>query len=316
MVFGLSSLSLNLSGSLGSGTVTGGSLIVAAIEPADSGVDGRSWVAALGTDLGATISLGSSISVAVSDVSLQINQASGTGPDGSSAPALNWAKDISLNGGTTYGGTSNEAAANGQSITFPTELVSLSGELSSINIFNLIKGSWTTATNPPELRSPSRRSTCRSRVAPATLTGATLVTLALANLQASAGAGRFGVSVTGGAVGLAVLDAPSGDGTAQWVAVDAANFSASLSLSANVTAALSGVSVTINQASGSYTPSGGSSTAAQPLNWTADLDLTGDNQFGTAADQVNPGANLPTPIALPINFTAGRVHPGRHALKP
>ncbi len=303
MGFGLSSLELNLATSLGTGSVTtgtNGSLVIAAIVPANTAADSRSWVAVMGMGLTAAISLANGdVAASFTDLNVNINQASGTGPDGSAAAALNWAEDISTDGGTTYGGSSNELTISGQTITFATQQLSLSGALASVNVFNLISGSWT--TNQPEFAlSVSTINVEPTGTSSTVLTGATLVTIALANFDFSAGAGGFGVSITSGALGIAVVTWSGSGETAQWVAVDASGFGASLSLTSSVTAAISGVSVSINQASGTYLPAGDTSTPA--LNWNTDLDLADDNQYGTPADQVNPGDLLPTPISLPIDF--------------
>ncbi len=301
----------NLMAAAGTGgfgvSVTSGNLGIAAIEPADSAVDGRTWVAVYGTDLGASLKLGSAVSATVSSAGLQINQADGKGADNAPATPLNWAADISTDGGMTYGGMSNtvDPGANLPTpellpISFTGPDLGISGTLSSLNIFNVITGAADFALSQTSINVSTGGTT---------LSGATLLTLALNNLQAAAGFGGFGVAVTGGALGLAILEAPAptqsgATDSRSWVAVTGSNLSANLSLTANITASVANMSVAINQASGSFLSSPTATPVkASPLNWTADLDSNGDGQFGTAADQLNPGASLPTPIALPINFT-------------
>ena len=141
-----------------------------------------------------------------------------------------------------------------------------------------------------------------------TLTGATLLTVGLSNIQASVGAGGFGISVGSGDLGIAVLEppvAPSGTDSRYWLAITATNLSGTLTLGANVSASVTGGTVSINQASGTD-PNGNPAT---PLNWTTSLDLNGDGQYGTPADQVNAGANIPPAgsVSLPITGTSGQV---------
>ena len=62
------------------------------------------------------------------------------------------------------------------------------------------------------------------------------------------------------------------------------------------TAAVTNLSLQINQAGGSFVQ-GTTTTAATPLNWAADLDLTGSGTFGGDANEVNPGGVLSSPIA-------------------
>ncbi len=75
-----------------------------------------------------------------------------------------------------------------------------------------------------------------------TLTGATLFTLALSNFQASVVAGGFGISVSGGDVGIAVLDAPmpatGTDDTRYWLAVVGSGLAGTLSLGGVVSASV------------------------------------------------------------------------------
>ncbi len=302
-----------LMGSVSSGgvgvSVTGGNLGIAAVEPANPGADGREWVAVYGTGLAASLNLGSAISATVTGASVQINQASGKGADGAPAVALNWAADLEATGTTSFGLAVNPGSLLPSpptppdlTIPFTGALLALSGSLTNLSVFNVLNGSADFALS---------KTSANVSLGGTTLTGATLITLALSNLQAGTAAGGFGVAVTGGTIGLAVLEAPTPvamgatDGRT-WTAVVATGLSANLSLTTNITAAVAGMTVAINQASGKYT-AGGVSTLAAPLNWTTALDLNGDGQFGTAADQVDPGQGLPNPVALPIAFTVGQL---------
>ena len=128
-----------------------------------------------------------------------------------------------------------------------------------------------------------------------TLTGATLITVGLSGLTASAGAGVFGVAVSGGNLGIAVLEAPkppTGTDSRYWVAVTASDLSGSLNLAGDVTASVQDVTVSINQAGGTDAQG----NLATPLDWKT--------AFSTPVD---PGANLSPPptTSLAITATAG-----------
>ena len=136
------------------------------------------------------------------------------------------------------------------------------------------------------------------------LTGATLLTVGLSHFV---GAGGFGVSFSGGALGIALLEPPApatGTDSRYWLAITASNLAGTLSLGAGVSASVQNGTVSINHAGGTDT----SHNPATPINWTTSLDLNGDGQFGTADDQVNAGANIPpSGLALPITATVGQL---------
>ncbi len=111
--------------------------------------------------------------------------------------------------------------------------------------------------------------------------------MGLSDLQAGTGTAGFGLTVSGGDIGIAVLEAPTpatGTDTRYWLAVNGSNLAATLSLGGFLTAAVSNVTIEINQAGGTSSASG----AAAPLDWTADLDLNGDGVFGGPGDTVEP----------------------------
>ena len=242
--------------------VTGGDLGIAVLEPSDPGVDGRHWVAVYGTGLSASLNLGSSISATLASVSVQINQAGGTGPDHAPATALNWAADLELSGATTFGGTVNPGsllpkppAQPDLTIAFTGPQLAVSGSLTNLNIFNVITGSADFAISQTTVNASLGGNT--------TLTGATLIQVALNNLQAGAGAGGFGVAVTGGTLGLAVLQATGTNDSRYWIGVTGSGLAANLSLTSSITAAVANLSIAINQAGGK--DSGGN--AATALDW-------------------------------------------------
>ena len=102
------------------------------------------------------------------------------------------------------------------------------------------------------------------------------------------------MSVSSGDLGIAVLESP--DGLSNWVAVDGTNLAATVDLGSNITATVSSVTVQINQAGGA---------SSSQLDWAAGLDLDGDGVFGGFGDTVDPGANLPAPVAMPIQYSTG-----------
>ena len=138
--------------------------------------------------------------------------------------------------------------------------------------------------------------------APASVTGATLFTLALSNLQASAGGGGFGMSLSGGDLGLAVVQAPkpqSGTDSRTWVAVTGSGLSGSLSLGTALSASVSGVARRdqLRQRLDS------GSDAASPLDWTRMCPSTAACTFGATID---PGANIAPAgsVVLPVTAKA------------
>ena len=311
LTVGLSNLSASASSGAFGLSVSGGDLGIALLEaptPAGGATDNRYWIAVTATNLSASLNLGSNITATVSSITAQINQAGGSYASGStSIPAtpLNWTTSLDLNGDGAFGGAgdlvdpgdllSTPTAPVTMPIQFTAPLLAFGGSLTSLNIYNLITGSANFAIS---------QTTVNAKIGGTTLTGATLLTVGLSDLQAGTGTAGFGLTVSGGDIGIAVLEAPmpaTGTDTRYWLAVDGSNLAATLSLGGFLTAAVSNVTIEINQAGGTSSASG----AAAPLDWTADLDLNGDGVFGGPGDTVNPGANLPTPVSMPITFTGG-----------
>ncbi len=301
----------NLQATAGNGSfgvsITGGDLGIAVIEapkPA-TGTDSRYWLAVVGNGLAGSLSLGTGVSATVSGLAVVINQAGGAGSNGLGSPALDWTKDVSLDGGTTFNAKVDPGAnlpsppSPSLAITSTAAGLSLSGSLTALNIFNIITGSANFALT---------ESTVSVQIGNTKLSNAPLLTLALSNLMVSAGSGSFGVAFSAGDLGLAFLKAPapaSGADNRYWVAVDGVNLAASLKLGANITATVKAITASINQAGGGLT-SGGTTTPTGPLNWSTSLDLNGDGVFGGPGDMVDPGVLLSTktsPLTMPISFT-------------
>ncbi len=100
------------------------------------------------------------------------------------------------------------------------------------------------------------------------------------NLSITAGTSGFGLAVTGGDVGIAVIEATASGDSRYWIAATGLNLAASLSLTSNVTAAVSSISLMLNQDGGK--DSMGNNNNNTPLDWT---------QF---SPEINPFANLST----------------------
>ncbi len=247
-----------------------------------------------GNSLSGSINLGGSVSATVSQLAIAINVTAGVGTNNLPSPAMNWAADVSLDGGATFGALvdpgANLSPAPSQSIAITAAAggFALSGNLTALNVFNILTGSATFVLTE------SKVSVVQGTT---TLTGATLLTLGLSNLAASAGAGGFGVSVSGGDLGLAYIEAPkpaTGTDTRYWIAVTGANLAASLSLGANISAMISSISAQINQAGGTYTSgaSGAAAVPAVPLNWQTQVS-------GTTVP-IDPGTLFSPPPSTPV----------------
>ena len=163
----------------------------------------------------------------------------------------------------------------------------MSGDLASLNIFNLITGSALFGISVFTINVSFSGSGTPD------LMNATLLTLALSNLQLSVGAGSFGLAITGGNLGIAAITAPNPSSGATddrtWIAVDASGISGSLTLGTAVSASVSNLAIQINEASGQYT-NGQTTTPAAALDWTNDLETPGTTTYGVA---INPGASCP-----------------------
>ena len=287
-------------------SITGGDIGIAAVTaptPA-SGSDSRYWLAVDATGITATLSMGSGFTATVSKLAVQINQAGGSYVNGATTTAatpLDWTKDLDPKENGTYGTSIDPGTllpptgSVSLAIPFTGATLGVSGSLTGINLFGLITGGADFAI------AVSTTNVAFSGLGKPDLTGATLITLALSNLQVAIGATGFGVAITGGDLGIAAIEAPTpaaGTDNREWIAVDGANLSASLTVGTSVAAMVNSVSVQINRASGAYV--NGTTVPAVALDWADDLDLNGSGTYG---GKVNPGATLPSPVNLSIGYT-------------
>ena len=166
-------------------------------------------------------------------------------------------------------------------ITYTASVLQLSGALTQLNVDNLITGSanFGFSETTVNLRNSN------------TVTGASLVMVALSNLEASG----LGFQASGGAIGIAVIEAPAASSTTDyWFAVNGMDLSASLNLGSEITVTTGSASVAANTSENSAT----SGTAPPTLNWANDITQNGTEYT------VNPGQLLPTPVDLTINYSS------------
>ena len=174
-------------------------------------------------------------------------------------------------------------------IDFNRAELAMSGSLTGLNVFNLIQGSANFALSDTGVNVATGGST---------LDGATLIQVGLSNIQASVGAGGFGLTVTGGDLGLAIITAPApatGTDSRYWIAVNGSGLAASLALG-GVTASVQSLDLQVDRAGGTDA----SNNPAIALDWLTDVS-------GTTIP-IDPGASItPTPVSLPIDDSQGAV---------
>ncbi len=183
-------------------------------------------------------------------------------------------------------------------ITYATGQFAVGGSLINLNVYNVLSASASFSLTELTVGVSLDNGV--------TLSGASLLTIGLSGIQLAAGASGFGISLTSGDLAIALLEPPvaaTGTDSRYWLALAASNLAGTLSLGPDVSASVSGGTVTINQAGGADP----NSTRAAPIDWTSSLDLNGDGQYGTPADQLNVVVNLAGggSVSLPINETAG-----------
>ena len=259
VTFALSSLHLSVGTATFGVSITGGSIAIAAITPTLS-TDTRRWVAVVGHDLGASLNLAGFVTATLDNVELQVNSFSG------GATVLNWQTSLDLNSDGTVGGPADQLVVNSVPVDLTSDLTKVEGDLTSLNIANLVSGS---------AHFEVTKRTIHVNQAPAA--EATLITFGLSNLHLSVGTDTFGVSITGGSVAIAAITPTLSTDTRRWVAVIGHDLGASLNLAGFVTATLDNVELQVNNFSG----------GATVLDWTTKLDLNNDGTFGAdPADQL------------------------------
>src|SRR5205807_805554 len=120
---------------------------------------------------------------------------------------------------------------NNSGLTLSGDVKSASGDLTALNIADLVSGSLSFA------------------VSKTTVSQGTLLTLALSNLALQIGTAGFGLAITGGSLKLAALADVTAGSSAQWFGLQGSNLSGSLSLPA-VSATIANLALAVNTASG------------------------------------------------------------------
>ncbi len=183
------------------------------------------------------------------------------------------------------------------SIGLSGPLFAMSGTLSELNLFNLIQGSANFAIQVNQDVSVTIPVTGGTTT---TLSGATLFQLGLGHISALVGAGGFGLNVTAGNLGIAVVEPPapaSGTDSRYWIGVDANSLQANLALG-GVTASVQSLNLDLNQAGG-VDPN---NVAAIALDWMQPIKAAD----GTTIT-VDPGQDLTPSVSLAINYSQGPV---------
>ena len=240
LVFTLSSLALSSPFGL---SITSGSITFASLTPSAADVtggDARRWSAISLTGLDATLSLGGALSAAVTGLTVTVNSASGAG-----ATRIDW----------------TGVPGSGVTLT-PTDVFAVSGTISSLSIADVIggSGSFSVTRSIVDVAAPA-------------LDDARLLRVELTGLTLSS---SFGLSLTIGTLTVATLQ-PSADAvlagdTRKWSALSITGAGATLQLGGAVSAAVTGLTVKVNSASG---------VGALPIDWTA---VTGSGVPLTASD--------------------------------
>ena len=266
----LSNLNLHV-GIAGVGlTVSSGNIGIAVIN--GPGTDTRSWTALSANSIGVAVAL-PGITAAVTGAQLKV----GRGPT-----ELDWTTAVDLDPADGFGtaGSVDPGAALDPAVDLDITQngtgLSLSGSLNSLNLFDFITGSADFAVT---------RQLVDVKVSETeTLDNAGLLTIGLRSLTLSVGVSGIGFTVTGGSIGIAVINAPGTDARS-WTALSANTLTVNLALP-GITASVSGATLKVGR-------------GPTELDWTTAVDLDPAGGFGTAGS-VNPGAALTPAVAIPI----------------
>ena len=325
LTLGLGQLNLSVGSSSGPHfSITGGSLAVAALSaPTPTvGTDTRSWLGVIGAVTSASLVSGiSDLSLTVTSLTLRLNQASGTYTNGSSVDAapLDWTTALDLNTNGTPGETpDDQLTVGGIPIDLTGATFTVSGT-ANIQLFGMITGTVTFAFQQQTINVDVDRDgtlelpvsgTAWARGPPGPdLQNATLTTFGLSvpsGQSLNFGIGGVGFTVTAGSLALAVVTpsaaAQSTGDARSWLALDANITSATFNGIPGLTLTVTGLTVEINRANGTYTdPTSHAAVSTQSLDWTKSLDLDRDGHFGELTDDqlsVPIGGGSPVPIAF------------------
>ncbi|HEY5057558.1 MAG TPA: hypothetical protein VII51_00960, partial [Gaiellaceae bacterium] len=252
---------------VGWGTVgfqlTGGGLAIASLAPSTS--DGRSWLG-IQADLSSGSLMGvPGLTLSVSALQVSLNSASGTG-----ATPLDWTKVQT--GGVAIldaNGVTHTIATTGA-----TPLV-VSGN-ATVDVAGLLGGSAHFVITQSTVD-----------VSSVGLTGATLLTITLSNLQLAVGTTSIGAQIGGpdSTLTIGLLEPAASTDTRRWFGLSSSGITASLVLP-SVTATVSNLSISVNEATGGAVPLDWTTVPGNPLGTlsgaqlSADGDLTDLSIFG------------------------------------
>ncbi|MHC4396401.1 MAG: hypothetical protein ACYS1A_12170, partial [Planctomycetota bacterium] len=298
VVFGLSNTSVFV-GSGGVGfNITDGQLGIAQIKPNSDTVDAgdtRSYLAVRADLDSASLDGIDGLIATALNLSVDINDASGA-YNSVDASALDWSAALALETGSGFGsvldiGTYLDPPLVEQEllIDFNQELFQASGRF-ELDIFGFITGNANFAfvkqTVDLELSSTE------------TLADASMIIIALSDVDVFVGVGDVGFQVTDGQFGLAHIKSTVTGDSRSYLGIKASLADASLVGIDGLTASVSNVSVLINQASGDD----GFGLVAEPLDWSSMVEFDDANGV-TFGDVVDPGKYLDPAVDLTLDYT-------------
>src|SRR5437660_690596 len=192
--------------------ITSGSIKAAAL----SDGAGASWFGLHGTGLSGSLNI-PGVPATVAGLEVKVNQFSG-----SASAAIDW----------------TQTALNGTGVGLNTAILAAEGDLTSLNVFDLLSGSmhFSLSKAPVTLSSPS-------------VTGQPLLAFSFSQLNLAIGTTTFGLSITSGSIHAAALSDGAG---ASWFGLHGTGLSGSLNIP-GVTATVAGLEVKVNRFSGSAT---------------------------------------------------------------
>ena len=236
----------------------------------------RTWTALSANSLDIELKL-PGITAAVEDVAIEVARSA---PDGSDE--LDWTTAIDLDAADGFGtaGTVDPGAtldpAVELEITQTRDRLVISGELTNLNVFNLITGSAHFAVT---------RQRVDVKVSPTqTLDNAGLLTIALSELNLDVGVDGVGLSISSGNIGIATIN-EAAPGTRTWTALSANDIAVALDLP-GIAASVTGAQLKVG-------------SGPTELDWNTAIDLDPADGFGTAGT-VDPGAALEPAVDLSI----------------
>src|SRR5256885_1693517 len=193
-------------------SITSGSIHAAAL----SDGAGASWFGLHGTGLSGSLNV-PGVTATVAGLEVKVNKFSGT-----ATAAIDW----------------TQAALNGTSVGLMNAILAAEGDLTSLNVFDLLSGSmhFSLCKTPVTLTSPP-------------VTSQPLLSFSFSQLNLAIGTTTFGLSITSGSINAAALSDGAG---ASWFGLHGTGLSGSLNIP-GVTATVAGLEVKVNKFSGNAT---------------------------------------------------------------